>query len=155
MELDVNFRKATTDDSRKIKHLVFSILEEYALKPDTGITDKDLDNIEGEYFSKGGYFGVVEWNDEIVASVGIYKISETTCELRKMYCSSKCRGKGLGKKLLEHSLTIAKELRFSHIVLETASPLIEAINLYKKYGFVEYQPRHLSTRCDQAYELYI
>jgi len=39
------------------------------------------------------------------------------------------------------------------VTLETASVLTEAIGLYRSYGFVEYQPDHLSSRCDQAFVL--
>ncbi len=151
--MEVNIREALNDDSPQIRNVVFTVLREYGLQPDPETTDKDLDDIEKEYFSRGGYFGVIELNSEIVATVGIYKISSSTCELRKMYCASKYRGKGIGKKLLEHSLMIAGKLGFSRVVLETASPLVEAVHLYKKYGFIEYTPEHLAARCDQAYEL--
>ena len=151
----MEIRKAQDADSDRIKSIVFTILEEYGLKPDSNSTDQDLDCIEASYADNGGYFGVVTEDDAIIATVGLHRESETTCELRKMYCIPAGRGKGLGKKMLEFSLEKARELGFSRIVLETASPLREAIGLYKKYGFVEYKPDHLSKRCDQAYELYL
>ncbi|OHB80176.1 MAG: hypothetical protein A2Z25_02330 [Planctomycetes bacterium RBG_16_55_9] len=80
-------------------------------------------------------------------------MEEHTCELRKMYLHKAYRGKGLGRCLLEDALTRAKQLGFKTMVLETASVLKEAISLYKSYGFVEYTPDHLSSRCDQAYSL--
>jgi putative acetyltransferase len=151
----MRIRTANNTDSEAVKFVVFSVLKEYGLNPDSSSTDKDLENIEESYFSAGGYFGIVEENNIVVATVGLHREDATTCELRKMYCLASSRGKGLGKKLLEFSLMKAKELGFSRIVLETASPLKEAIGLYKKYGFVEYKPEHLSSRCDQAYELYL
>lgn len=151
----MDIRTATNADSEAVKVVVFSVLKEYGLSPDSSSTDRDLENIEESYFLQGGYFGVVEENNIIVATVGLHRENATTCELRKMYCLASSRGKGLGKTLLEFSLVKAKELGFSRIVLETASPLKEAISLYKKYGFVEYNPEHLSSRCDQAYELYL
>jgi len=39
------------------------------------------------------------------------------------------------------------------MILETASPLKEAVSLYKKYDFVSYYPEHLADRCDQAFKL--
>ena len=151
----MNIREAISSDSENIKNVVFDVLKEYGLDPDPGTTDKDLDEIENSYFSNGGYFGVVEEAGVIVATVGIYKLSESICELRKMYALPSQRGKGLGKKLMHFSLAKAKELGFERIVLETASPLVEAIKLYKKYGFKEFIPDHLSSRCDQAFELYL
>jgi putative acetyltransferase len=151
----VNIRPATNDDSEAIKTLVFSVLREYGLSPDSGNTDRDLDEIEETYFRRGGYFGVVIENNRIVACVGLYLDTYDTCDLRKMYCLPVSRGKGLGRKLLEFSIAKARELSFSRITLETASRLKEAISLYQKYGFVSYSPDHLSARCDQAFELYL
>jgi putative acetyltransferase len=54
---------------------------------------------------------------------------------------------------MEFALSKAKEL--GRVILETASPLKEAIGLYKRYGFKEFNPEHLSARCDQAFELYL
>ena len=70
-----------------------------------------------------------------------------------MYLQKAYRGKGLGKFLLEDALSRARQLGFKTMILETASVLKEAIALYKNYGFVEYQPDHMSERCDQAYAL--
>jgi putative acetyltransferase len=156
MELkNMHIREAKDSDSTAIKVVVFSVLQEYGLSPDSTSTDKDLDTIEASYFLKGGYFGVVEENNSIIATFGLYRENATTCELRKMYCLPSSRGKGLGKNLLQFALEKAKELGFSRVVLETASPLKEAIGLYKKYGFVEFKPDHMSARCDQAYELFL
>ena len=151
----MNIRAAKNSDSDAIKFVVFTALREYGLTPDSGTTDKDLDSIEDTYFLKGGYFGVVEENNIVIATVGICRENETTCELRKMYSLQSARGKGLGKQLLEFSIQKAKELGFSRMVLETASPLKEAIGLYKRYGFIAFKPDHMSARCDQAYELYL
>ena len=70
-----------------------------------------------------------------------------------MYLQKAHRGKGLGKLLLEDALSKARQLGFERMVLETAAVLKEAIALYKSYGFVQYNPQHMSSRCDQAYIL--
>lgn len=149
----MNIRKADNTDIEAIKEVIFEVLEEYGLQPDPESTDSDLSDIEGNYILNGGYFGVIEENGKVVATVGIYKVSAHVCELRKMYMLSSLRGKGIGKKLIEFALAEAKELGFTKVVLETASQLVEAIALYKKYGFTEYQSDHLVPRCDQAFEL--
>ncbi len=149
----MKLREANVDDAEAIKNLVFGVLDEYGLKPDPGSTDRDLDDLDKYYKDNNGYFGVVEEQGRIVATVGIFKIDKTTCELRKMYALASTRGKGLGKYLLEHALEKAKELGYKQIVLETAAPLKEAVSLYRQYGFIEYDPEHLSARCDQAFKL--
>ncbi len=151
----MKIRAAQNSDSEEIKTVVFEVLKEYGLSPDPGNTDADLDSIEEYYHQNGGFFGVVEDEGAIVATVGIYRVTEITCELRKMYALPDQRGKGLGKKLMEFTIKTAKDLGFNRIILETATPLREAIALYKKYGFQEYTPSHMAARCDQAFELHL
>jgi len=147
-------RPANNKDAEHIKNLVFSILKEYNLKPDPQCTDADLRNIEQSYFERGGGFYVLEDKDgSIIGAYGLYSLGDQACELRKMYLQHACRGQGLGKFLMEDALSKAKEMGFQKMVLETASVLKEAIALYESYGFAEYRPEHLSSRCDQAYML--
>lgn len=147
-------RLANNKDREKVTNLVYSILKEYNLKAEPDCTDADLKDIEQSYFEKGGTFYVLEERDgSIIGAYGLFPVGEQTCELRKMYLHSAYRGKGLGKFLMESALAKAKQMKFKKMILETASVLKEAICLYKSYGFVEYQPERLSSRCDQAYTI--
>ena len=150
---NLNIRAAKSTDAERIKRLVFSVLEEYGLQPDPECTDRDLDDIDNIYHGNGGFFGVAEHEGRMVATLGICRMDAVTCELRKMYLHTELRGKGLGKELLDYSLAKARKLQFQRVVLETATPLVEAIALYRKYGFRKYCPKHMSARCDQAFEL--
>jgi len=147
-------RRANNADCRKIVELVYAVLREYQLKPDPESTDADLKDIEHSYFERGGVFYVLEEKDgSIIGACGLYSIDKATCELRKMYLHSSYRGKGFGKLLLDDALAEARRMGFRKMTLETASVLKEAISLYKSYGFAEYRPEHLSSRCDQAFVL--
>ena len=147
-------RPANNNDCENIANLVYGILREYNLKPDPEATDADIKDIEYSYFKRGGTFFALEAEDgTIIGAYGLYPVEEHTCELRKMYLHHAYRGRGLGKFLLESALSKARQLGFKKMTLETASVLTEAIALYKSYGFVEYNPQHMSSRCDQAYLL--
>jgi len=147
-------RPANNKDCVKVTELVYGVLKEYDLKPDPSATDIDLKDIEQSYFERGGAFYVLEEKDgSIIGAYGLYPVDKTTCELRKMYLHRSYRGKGLGKLLLEDALVKARQIGFKKMALETASVLKEAISLYKSYGFVEYEPEHMSSRCDQAFIL--
>ncbi|MDI6449935.1 GNAT family N-acetyltransferase [Sedimentisphaerales bacterium M17dextr] len=133
---------------------MFTVLDEYGLRPDPDGTDADLDDIERSYFARGGTFRILQEEDgSLVGAYGLYPLQNHTCELRKMYLRRTHRGRGLGRRLLEDALASARELGFTTVTLETASVLKEAIALYKRYGFVPCPSDHLATRCDQAYIL--
>jgi N-acetylglutamate synthase-like GNAT family acetyltransferase len=152
--MEITFRKAKNEDLPEISKLIFSILEEYGLKPDPESTDADLRDIESSYFANGGLFDVlINESGNIVATVGLFNMEEGVCELRKMYLLQSQRGKGYGKKILEYAIAKAKQLGYKKIILETASVLKEAIGLYEHYGFKKYSSEHLSGRCDKAYYL--
>lgn len=143
---------ANNQQTSAIQNVVFSVLREYGLEP--GTIDFCLEDIEANYFQKGGHFYVlVDKEETIVATGGLYAIDKDNAEIRKMYLLPEHRGQGLGKWILTALIDKAKELGFQRIELETASVLKEAIGLYKKFGFQTFCPPHITARCDQAYEL--
>lgn len=147
-------RPATNDDRAGIEGLVFAALDEHGLKADPAGTDSDLQDIQAGYFAGGGTFDLlVNASGQIVGSVGLCRIEDSVCELRKMYLAPEARGSGWGRRLLEHALARAAELGFRRVVIETASVLRAAIALYERYGFQRYTPDHLAARCDAAYYL--
>ncbi len=150
-------RPATNDDIISVKQIIFTCLKEYALPPDINGKDSDLNNIEKNYFSNDGFFGVVvnTNTNQLVGTFGLFPVSENICELRKMYLSKEVRGKGLGKSILNTAINKAREKHYKKIILETISPLTTAIYLYKQFGFKEITPRVINERVDQAFELEI
>ena len=54
-----------------------------------------------------------------------------------MYVQPACQQQGVGKKLLEHALTLAQNCNYSFVNLDTLNHMLPAIKLYKKYGFYE------------------
>ncbi|MBE0537720.1 MAG: GNAT family N-acetyltransferase [Phycisphaerae bacterium] len=148
-----HLRPAANADAAQIREMVFDVLIEYGLQPDPECIDADLNDIEQSYIHPGGTFLVLEMPDgRIIGACGLYPVDEHTCELRKMYLRRNWRGKGHGRRMMEHALTEARQRRFTRMTLETASVLTEAIELYRRFGFERYEPAHLCRRCDQAYQ---
>ena len=149
------FRAASNADGEAICRVVFTVLREFGLTPDPDGTDADLTDVEASYL--GGAFSVLTSPaGDVVGTVGLFPLGDNQCELRKMYLSSECRGKGLGKRLLQHALDRARELGFSRVILETVSVLWVAIALYESFGFRPFIPEHWSAgpaRVDRAYYL--
>ena len=147
-------RPATNDDRAAVERLVFAVLAEHGLKPNPRGTDADLHDIQASYFAGGGAFDLlVNGSGQVVGSVGLCRVSDSTCELRKMHLASEVRGCGWDRRLLERALARVSELGFRRIVLETASVLPAAIALCERYGFQRYTPDQLASRCDAAYYL--
>ena len=61
-------------------------MHEFGLTPEPGGTDADLNDIETEYFERGGLFEILEdANGNLLGTVGLFPLDEQTVELRKMY----------------------------------------------------------------------
>ncbi|MGB3721126.1 MAG: GNAT family N-acetyltransferase [Proteobacteria bacterium] len=61
-------------------------------------------------------------------------------EIKRMWVDPEARGQGIGLKLLEAIEAAARERSITVLRLETGIRQPEAINLYKKFGFVERGP---------------
>lgn len=142
-------RPVTSADGPGIQALVASVLAGFDLAMDAQ-TDADIVDPAASYTQAGGWFEVIEDQGRIVGSVGVYRLDDTTCELRKMYLLPEFQGLGVGRLLLEAALEAARHLGFAEMVLETNAKLESARRMYGRYGFVAYPGEHLSPRCDLA-----
>lgn len=96
-----------------------------------------LSDPKGQIIDKGGMIFYAKYKDEIVGTVSLIKIDDTTFELSKMAVTDGVQGLGIGKKLVEHCLAFAKERNIQKLILYSNRKLEPAIHLYKKHGFVE------------------
>jgi len=118
-----------------IKTLNLAWLEKYFK-----VEEKDeltLSNPQEEIIDKGGMIFYARYNGEILGTVALMKVNEITFELSKMAVSEKVQGLGIGNKLLEYCIDIAKENNLKTLFLYSNTILLPAIHLYKKFGFTE------------------
>ena len=144
----VRLRKVKKGEEKLVFDLVRTVLSDFGLKTDPEGTDHDISDIYQHYFRRGGWFSVIEKDGKIIGSYGIYPVNDVICELRKMYLLKEFQGQGLGRKMMEEALSRARELGYTEMILESNTVLKRALALYRKYGFEEYSPEHLSDRCD-------
>ncbi|MDO8316183.1 MAG: GNAT family N-acetyltransferase [Flavobacterium sp.] len=118
-----------------IKTLNFEWLKKYfKVEPKDEIV---LSDPQGQIIDKGGMIFYAKYNDEIVGTVSLIKIDNTTFELSKMAVTDGVQGLGIGKKLMLHCLAIAEAKGMEKVILYSNRKLLSAIHLYEKFGFVE------------------
>lgn len=142
-------RPAVSADGPGVRVLVATVLAGFGLAMDAQ-TDADIVDPAASYANAGGWFGVLEDDGRIVGSVGVFRVDDRTCELRKMYLLPEFQGLGIGRLLLEAALEAARHLGFAEMVLETNAKLEAARRMYERYGFEACSCQHLSPRCDLA-----
>jgi len=120
---------------REVKKLIFDILKELDSPPaPEEHTDEDLDNIEGVYSGRGGFWVALD-NDKIIGTVGVKEKSKDTAKLKRMFVLKKFRGTGVAQKLLDKALVFSKKMDYKRIELWTSHVMKRAQKFYEKNGF--------------------
>jgi len=125
----------TDELSEPIKTLNDEWLERYFRVEESDIMS--LSDPKKYIIDKGGFIYYASLHGNIVGTVSLIKKTDNIYELGKMAVTHSAQGYGIGKRLIEHCLTIAKQKRISKLVLYSNTQLKSAMHLYKTYGFKE------------------
>ena len=88
--------------------------------------------------NKGGKIFFAKIEDKIIGTVALMPTKNNlTYELIKMAVKPDYRNKGVGKKLLKKCIEYAYSKNYKSIILYSNKKLVNAIHLYKSYGFNE------------------
>lgn len=79
-------------------------------------------------------------SDQIVGCAMYYPISQSTCEIKRVYVDAAARRSGAGRLLMEAGMKRAKSDGYARMVLDTLETLTEAQALYARVGFVPCAP---------------
>lgn len=99
--------------------------------------DEEIEHLEIKYGMPHGRLYIAYCNGALAGCIGLRKIDEQNCEMKRLYVRPQFRGKQIGNQLISKVITDAKEIGYSHMLLDTLPFLQSAIHMYRKYGFYE------------------
>lgn len=99
--------------------------------------EQELEHLEWKYGRPAGRLYLAYWDGVAAGCVGLRRLNETQCELKRLFVRPAFRGKQLGKQMVERILQDAKEIGYAEILLDTMPFLQSAIRLYRELGFAE------------------
>ena len=102
--------------------------------------EQELANLPGKYAPPDGALLLALRNEQPVGCVALRKLEENICEMKRLYVKPQGRGTGLGKKLAEEIITIARQRGYMLMRLDTLETLTEAVSLYQRLGFRQVPP---------------
>ena len=108
---------------------------ERGFDPSTGATAQPH-----EVRPPNGAFVVAYLRDEAIGCGAVKHQPANVTDIKRMWVAESARGLGLGRRLLEHLESLAREHGSSEAHLETSDVLPEAITLYRSAGYVEVPP---------------
>ncbi len=99
--------------------------------------DEELEHLDIKYGSPDGRLYIAFYDRELAGCIGLRKIDEWNCEMKRLYVRPAFRGRNIGSKLIQQIIKDAKEIGYTYMLLDTLPFLKSAIHMYKACGFYE------------------
>ena len=109
--------KLVQAESREQIELVRALFREYADSLGVDLCFQNFENelagLPGDYAPPGGRLYLAYVKEEPAACVGLRKIEEGICEMKRLYVRPLYRGQGIGRQLVLALVKDARELGYS------------------------------------------
>ena len=102
--------------------------------------DQELSDLSSMYGPPNGLFLLAWHNGELAGGVGLRKLNDKVCEMKRLFVYEQFRGMGLGRRLCIELIKKAKNLEYEKMRLDTLGYMKAAIRLYATLGFKEIAP---------------
>jgi GNAT superfamily N-acetyltransferase len=121
---------------------VRKLFEEYPDSLDFDLSfqdfDEELANLPGKYVSPTGCLLLVMYRGQAAGCVGLRRLSEGICEMKRLYVRPQFRRQGIGRALAEAVIERAKKADYTRMWLNTV--MEPAKSLYTSMGFKHINP---------------
>ena len=143
-------RATNGDDVERVRRL----LREYAAEWSgcdlgTEAYEAELAALPGAYAPPDGCLLLADDGGRAAGCVGLRRLSEGVCEMKRLYVTPDFRRSGAGRALVDAVLAEARALGYARMRLDTMPSMTRAQALYRSLGFVEIDPYNEKTR-DEA-----
>jgi putative acetyltransferase len=100
--------------------------------------ETELATLPGKYASPEGRLYLVKHGSDHIGCIGLRKIADGICEMKRLYIKAEHQGLGLGKKLVELLIKDAKDIGYKSMRLDTIKEKMpNAVDIYEKHGFMK------------------
>ena len=79
----------------------------------------EMEHLESKYGLPEGRLYLVYCDEELAGCIGLRKIDNQNCEMKRLYVRPKFRGRKVGNLLVEKIIDDAKKIGYSHMLLDT------------------------------------
>ena len=133
----MTIRPCKSSDAPQVVELVSGILAREFSEDQAAYPVDDLQRLSETYRGPNGLFLVAEDAGRIVGTCGVKAEDSHTAILRRLFVDASCRGKGIGRGLLEEAVAFCRKRGFRDVWIRTSARMDRAIRLCRALGFQE------------------
>lgn len=133
---------STSDECAAVKGLVLEFVAwantqdpDAQTAPTFNDLEAELDGLPGKYAPPTGSFLLATNDDRSLGCVAFRQLDQDTVELKRMYVRPDQRGNGIGSKLVQELLEVARVQGRKRIVLDSYHTMTGAHKIYRAAGF--------------------
>ncbi len=97
--------------------------------------ESELAGLPGRYAPPEGRLYIAYCDSEVAGCVGIRKLADRICEMKRLYVRPRFRGRRIGRILAQKTVDEATKAGYTTMRLDTLKTMTEAISLYESIGF--------------------
>jgi N-acetylglutamate synthase-like GNAT family acetyltransferase len=140
MNQNIVYKKLETEEEIiGAKELIIEYIKSLNIDLSFQNIDDELSNFPEKYKEPDGSFLIAKENGSVIGCVGIKKLEEYICEMKRLFVKDNYKGKGIGKKLIDEIIEDAKMKNYKIMRLDTAKTM-KAMSIYYKIGFYDIEP---------------
>ncbi|MDR0684007.1 MAG: GNAT family N-acetyltransferase [Spirochaetaceae bacterium] len=113
--------------------------------------DDELINFPQKYKEPDGAFTIAKDGENVIGCVGIKKLDENTCEMKRLFVTDRYKDNGIGKKLVDIIPKEAKCKNYKKMRLDTFKKMESALKIYYKNNFYAIEPYYNNPNNDAVY----
>jgi GNAT superfamily N-acetyltransferase len=133
---------STSDECAAVKKLVLEFVAwantqdpDAQTAPTFNDLEAELDGLPGKYAPPTGSFLLATNDRRTLGCVAFRELDQDTVELKRMYVRPDQRGNGIGSKLVQELLEVARAQGRKRIILDSYHTMTGAHKIYRAAGF--------------------
>lgn len=131
----IRISRLTPEDRLRARDFVERYVRSLGIDLSFQEIESELADFPSKYSEPQGTFLLAKDGDDIVGCVGLKKLDDEACEMKRLYVADSHKGEGIGKRLVGAIIEDAKGKNYKKMRLDTLEDMRAAQSLYLSFGF--------------------